>query len=106
MKIETNKMILVSKYLRYKKLIDKCEYIEQKLSDRELFISTYKKLNTKKGIINIIDELKYDFNCYLELYNNNPNEDYKSVYKQARGLLLLFNDYNNQFKRGLKYAIN
>lgn len=97
---ESNKILLINKYLRYKKLLDKCEFYESKLSDRELFISVYKTINSRRGIYRILDELKVNSNFYLELYKSNPDDiEYKNIYKISRNLLLQFNEYNLQINR-------
>ena len=100
MKNESDKILLANKYFRYKKLIDKCEFYERKTSDRDFYLKIYKMINSSKGIYRIIDELRTDTNCYFELYKNNPDDnEYKNIYKNAKYLLTLFNEYNLQFKR-------
>lgn len=100
MKNESNKIVLANKYFRYKKLIDKCEFYERKISDRDFFLNIYKTLDSSRGVYKIIEELKTDSNCYFELCKNNPNDnEYKNIYKYARNLLILFNEFNLQLKR-------
>jgi len=37
-----DKIILANEYLKYRKLIDKCEFIERNISDKDLYIKIYK----------------------------------------------------------------
>ena len=54
---------LAKQYLRYIRLLDKCEYFNREESDEAMYLKIYNLLHTKKGIGNIICKLDYDFRC-------------------------------------------
>lgn len=85
---------LAKQYLRYIRLLDKCEYFNREESDEAMYLKIYNLLHTKKGIGNIICKLDDDFRCYRELFKNSPyDKEYKNIYLNANNLKMMFKNY-------------
>jgi len=95
-----DKIILANEYLKYRKLIDKCEFIERNISDKDLYIKIYKSLDNGRFLSRMLNKLRVDVNFYYEFYKENPCDiEYKNVYINAKKLFENFTEYKNKLKR-------
>lgn len=95
-----DKIILANEYLKYRKLIDKCEFIERNISDKDLYMKIYKSLDNGHSLSRMLNKLRVDVNCYYEFYKENPYDiEYKNIYINAKKLFENFTEYKNKLKR-------
>ena len=89
------KYLFATRYIKYRRYVDMCEYINRNVTYDELLKTIYFNLGTKNYIDKIEEELKCNSKFYLELYKNLPeNIIYKKIYKESRELLLFLKAHN------------
>lgn len=89
-----NKIILANEYFKYRKLIEKCEFIERNISDKDLYMKIYKSLDNGHSLSKMINKLRVDVNCYYNFYKKNPDDrEYKNIYLSAKKVFDSFNEY-------------
>lgn len=85
------------KYIQYRKLVDRHEFINRTISDLEQFHICYNKLCLAKFRIKLIEELKTNYKFYLYLYKEVPcNLECQRIYEMAEELLKLISSSMNK----------
>ena len=85
------------KYIQYRKLVDRHEFINRTISDLEQFHICYNKLCLVKFRIKLIEELKTNYKFYLYLYKEVPCIlECQRIYEMAEEILKLISSSMNK----------
>jgi len=91
------------KYIEYRKLVDKHEFINRTISDLEQFHICYNKLCLVKYRIKLIEELKTNYKFYLYLFKEVPcNFECQRIYEKAEEILNLISSSINKKTKNKK----
>jgi len=90
------------RYLEYRRLVDRYEFIERIMPDYDVFQNVYCILSFPKYRIRIIEEIKTNYNFYLYLYKESNSKEFKCIYEKAEELLCLCSKLEREIQKTVK----